>query len=115
MEDLELLLGFIQAVDAEPIAVLPAGIDPYDAREISEIFSRLGAQRFIATRLDAARRYGSIITSARPGSLALAAISRSPYVADGIEPATPYALARLLVSLPGLNKSNNADKKRKSQ
>jgi len=100
MTDLGQLLKFIRAVDAEPIAVMPAGLDPYDAREIAEIFGKLGCQRFIATRLDVARRYAGIVTAARPGSLALAAISRSPYVAEGLEPASPTAFARLLTTLP---------------
>ena len=112
MDDLEYILSYIKTVDAEPIPVIPAGLDPYDARELSEIFSQLGAQRFISTRLDAARRYGGIITAARPGCLALAAIARSPYVADGLEPATPYVLARLLTALPGTRNSSKSIKKR---
>ncbi len=100
MLELSQLLKFIRAVDAEPIAVMPAGLDPYDAEEMAEIFNKLGCQRFIATRLDVARRYAGIITAARPGKLSLAAISRSPYVAEGLEPASATAFARLLTTLP---------------
>jgi len=106
MQELESLLNFIQHVDAEPILVLPAGLDPLDAQEIAGVFSQMGCQRFIATRLDAARRYAGIVMAARPGYLALAAISRSPFVADGLETATPIAFSRLLTALPGRKKNS---------
>lgn len=100
MDDLELILKYIKAADAEPVLVLPAGIDPIDSEDIAEVFSKLGVHRFIATRLDTARRYASIITAARPGRLALAATSSSPYVAKGLETATPLGLARIMTNLP---------------
>lgn len=99
INELKSLLQFIRAVDAEPVLVMPAGLDPLDAQEIAGVFARMGCQRFIATRLDAARRYAGLIMAARPGYLALAGISRSPFVADGLEPATPANFARLLTSL----------------
>lgn len=100
MDEVGQLLKFIHQIDAEPVLVLPAGLEPYDAQEMAEIFAKLGCQRFIATRLDVARRYGGIVMAARPKHLALAAISRSPYVAEGLEPASPTAFARLLTALP---------------
>ncbi|TNE66679.1 MAG: GTPase [Alphaproteobacteria bacterium] len=106
MQELEGLLKFIQRVDAEPVLVLPAGLDPLDAQEIASVFSRMGCQRFIATRLDAARRYAGIVMAARPGHLALAAVSRSPYIAEGLETATPMGLSRLLTALPGRKKTD---------
>jgi len=107
MQELKTLLNFIQQVDAEPVLVMPAGLDPLDAQEIAGVFSRMGCQRFVATRLDAARRYAGIIMAARPGYLALAAISRSPFIADGLETATPIAFSRLLTTLPGGKKSGH--------
>ena len=101
MDELKALLAFIQEIDAEPVLVLPAGLDAFDAQEMAGVFAHMGCQRFIATRLDAARRYSSIIMAARPGFLSFAAFSRSPYVADGLEPATPLSVARLMTALPG--------------
>jgi flagellar biosynthesis protein FlhF len=100
MDELKSLLKFIQSVDAEPVLVMPAGLDPIDAQEIAGIFARMGCQRFIATRLDAARRYAGLIMAARPGYLALAGISRSPFISAGLEPATPMNFSRLLTALP---------------
>lgn len=106
MDELKGTLAFIQKVDAEPVLVMPAGLDALDAQEIAGVFSKMGCQRFIATRLDAARRYSSVIMAARPGFLALAAFSRSPYIADGLDPATPAALSKLVTALPLKRKTN---------
>ncbi|NVJ96564.1 MAG: hypothetical protein HWE25_00330 [Alphaproteobacteria bacterium] len=107
MEELKSTLAFIQKVDAEPVLVMPAGLDALDAQEIAGVFSKMGCQRFIATRLDAARRYSSVIMAARPGFLSLAAFSRSPYIADGLDPATPMALSKLVTALPARRKTIN--------
>ncbi|WP_262690906.1 flagellar biosynthesis protein FlhF [Kordiimonas aestuarii] len=107
MDELKELLKFIQTVDAEPVLVMPAGLDALDAQEIAGVFAKMGCQRFIATRLDAARRYASMIMAARPGYLALAAISRSPYVAEGLETASPMTISRLLTALPGRRKQDD--------
>lgn len=106
IDELKDLLTFIQKVEAEPVLVLPAGLDAVDAQEIAGVFARMGCQRFIATRLDASRRYASIVMAARPGFLSLAAISRSPYIADGLDPATPLGLARLMTALPSRKKTD---------
>ncbi len=108
MDELEQLLHFIKAVDAEPILVMPAGLDAEDAKEIAGIFSEMGCKRFVVTRLDAARRYAGVIAAARPGYLSLAAISRSPYVAEGLETATPDVLSRLLTALPSKERKKRA-------
>ncbi len=113
INELKTLLKFIQAVDAEPVLVMPAGLDPLDAQEIAGVFARMGCGRFIATRLDAARRYAGLIMAARPGYLSLAGISRSPFIAEGLEPATPSVFARLLTSLP--NSRAAFDKKEQIQ
>ncbi|MCF6197715.1 MAG: ATP-binding protein, partial [Emcibacter sp.] len=48
---------FIQAHDVEPLLVIAACADPQEAQEIAESYASLGVRRFIATRLDVARRY----------------------------------------------------------
>ncbi|WND02744.1 hypothetical protein QGN29_14430 [Temperatibacter marinus] len=100
IDDLEASLKIIKASDAEPVLVLPAGMEPTDAAEIAGIYQRIGCQRFILSRADAARRFSGLITASRPGGLSIAAISRSPFIADGLEPASSFALGRLLTSLP---------------
>lgn len=104
MADLERTLRFLKAADAEPLLVLPAGIDPQEAADLGEIFARMGARRFLATRLDGARRFASLVTAARAGRLALAGLSRSPYIAEPLETPTSLALARLF-SLPAMRQA----------
>jgi flagellar biosynthesis protein FlhF len=77
-----------------------------DAEEISETVSALktaGAHRLIITCADLARRMGALLSAATRG-LPLAHVTRSPFVAGGLETLTPLSLARLLLQ------SNNPDR-----
>ncbi len=98
--DMETLAHYIKTSGAEPVLVLPAGLDPMEAADMAGIFAVLGSRRMITTRFDAARRLASVLTSAQAGRLKISAIGRSPYVADNLERATPLALARLITDLP---------------
>lgn len=100
MAEIEMLVALLKAVDAEPVLVLPAGGDPLEMADIAEVFAQMGARRFIATRLDTARRYGGLLTAARGGNLALAALCRSPYIAEHLETPTPVGMARLIAAMP---------------
>lgn len=100
VDELENMAGMIKAAGAEPIAVMPAGIDPMEAADMAEIFSSMGARRMIATRLDTARRFAGILTAAQAGRLAISGLGRSPYVAQNLESATPLVLARIIAALP---------------
>ena len=87
----------------ETVAVVSA---MSDAEEIAETISALktaGAQRLIVTCADLARRLGALLSAATRG-LPLAHITRSPFVAGGLETLTPLSLARLLLQ------SNNPDR-----
>jgi flagellar biosynthesis protein FlhF len=57
----------------------------------------------IATRIDAARRLGSIIAAADTGKLSLAQFSMTPYIARGLSTMNPMSLARLFLDEPGGN------------
>lgn len=80
----------------EVVAVVSAMAD---AEEISETVTALkaaGAARLIVTCADLARRLGGLLCAAT-GGLALAHVTRSPFVAGGLETLTPLSLARLLL------------------
>lgn len=100
MDEILSLARFVKHNGVEPVLVLPAGIDAMEAGDIAEVFASTGARRAIFTRLDTARRYASVLTAARNGKLAIAAVSRSPYVAEGLETPTPLLIARIFASLP---------------
>jgi flagellar biosynthesis protein FlhF len=92
--EIERLIG---ETGAEPILVTSAGADPEEAGEIGEIFSDLGVERFVATRIDTTRRLGNILTIAAAGlACADAGIGRT--LVDTLAPLNPLALARLLAA-----------------
>ncbi len=91
---------FIQAYNVEPVLVVAAGADPTEAQEIAETYMNLGVRRFIATRLDVARRYGSLLATAASMDLAFAGVGITPYLAKGIEQIDAISLARLLTRIP---------------
>lgn len=96
------LKAFVEAGRAEPILVLPAGMDAIEAAETAAAFSDLGVDRLIVTRLDAVRRLGVLLAAAEGGGLALADVGLSPFVAEGLRPLNPVSLARLLVRDPAM-------------
>lgn len=91
---------FLKATDCEAILVCSAGIDPYEAREISETYAELGVKRFITTKLDVARRYASLLAIAENGKMAFAGVGITPYLGDGIENLDAVMLAKLLTRIP---------------
>ncbi len=95
MADLALFIAASPGID--PILALSAGGDAREAYEVAQAFRSLGAKRLIITRVDAARRLGSIVAAADAG-MTLSQISNSPYVAEGLAPINPVSLATLLIS-----------------
>lgn len=91
-EELTLLAAASSAAIA---AVLPAGLDPYEAADLAAALCEAGATALIATRIDTARRLGSVLTAARAG-LSLAEAGIGPAVADGLVRLTPAFLAERL-------------------
>jgi flagellar biosynthesis protein FlhF len=94
MEELDLLL---RATDADIVLVMPAGYDCEEAAEIGRAFCRIGARRLLVTRLDAARRLGSVLVAADSAKLKFCDLSITPHVAEGLSPINPVSLARLLL------------------
>jgi len=91
------LAAFLVAAGAEPVLVLPAGGDIFDATEIAQAFATLGATRLLTTRLDMVHRLGSQLAAADAAQLSFCDASLSPDIARGLTPLNPAALARLLM------------------
>lgn len=87
----------VGAANAESVAVLPAGGDAADGAEAATAFAEAGARHLIVTKVDAARRFGGILSAAQAGALALMAASASPHISDALLPFNPLSLARLLL------------------
>lgn len=109
-EEMSRLGAFIAAAEAEPVFTLAAGGDVVESADCAAAFAELGARRLIATRVDAARRLGGVLSAAQVGRLALAGIGNSPRIADGLAPANPVSLARLMMKTAGvLPETKSAD------
>lgn len=91
---------FIKSCNLEPVLVAPASGDADDFVDLATIFASLGVRRLIVTRIDTTRRLGGILAAVDAANLALAQVSITPYVAQGLSTINPLSLARLLVEVP---------------
>lgn len=80
----------------ESVGVVSALSDAEEISEIVEALAALGAKRLVVTGLDLARRAGGLIAAATQG-VPLAHVTRSPFIAGGLECPTSLSLARLLL------------------
>lgn len=85
------------AVGADLTLVMAAGGDVLEAAECALAFAEVGASALIATRLDATRRLGAVLSAADVGRLGLAAAGVSPSIGDGLVRVHPVTLARLIL------------------
>ena len=96
-EDMAALAELAAAAKAEPVLTMAAGGDVSESSELGQLFSEIGCQRLIATRLDAARRYGGLLACAEGGKLGFAEFGVSPEIANGLMFFGADALARLFM------------------
>ena len=80
----------------EVLGVISATADAEETQDVIAALHLLGAQRIAVTGLDLPRRFGALTAAACSG-LEVAHITRSPFVAAGLETLTPLALARMLI------------------
>lgn len=95
----ETLAAMSATIGARIALVLPAGLDPAEAADLAAAHVALGANLLLATKLDAARRIGSVLAAAEAGC-ALAEAGIGAGAADGMVPFTPDLLARRLMQVP---------------
>jgi flagellar biosynthesis protein FlhF len=93
-------LARIEGVDM--IGVVAATMDSEEIAETVVALKAAGIGRLIVTCTDLARRLGALLAAATRG-VPLAHITRSPFVAGGLETLTPLSLARLLLEARALN------------
>ena len=96
-QDLGKLKALAEAARAETVLVLAAGGDVAESAELGALYGEVGATRLIASRVDAARRYGGVLAAADAGKLALAEFGVSPEIASGLAFLGADALARLMM------------------
>lgn len=98
------LARLVGAADMHPVLVMPAGIQADEAGEMAQVFATIGAQNILPTRIDVARRLGSLLSASYVGGLAFTEFSATPQVADGLSQLTSKRLTQLL--MPQANTAN---------
>src|SRR5262249_34945992 len=92
-------LGALAAgAKAEPVLVMAAGGAADEAADLAASFAQIGCRGLLTPRIDTARRLGGMLAAAGGNRLALAEVSASPMVADGLQALNALALARLLIA-----------------
>jgi flagellar biosynthesis protein FlhF len=86
--------------DIEAMGVVSATGDAEEIAEIAASLVTLGARRMIVTGLDVTRRLGALLAGVTQGA-ALSHVTRSPFVAGGLETLTPLSLSRILIEASG--------------
>lgn len=97
-DDMNYLSDYAEASNAVPVLITPAGVDPYESAEAAEAFAQAGATHLLATKLDAARRFGGVLAAAKAGRLTITEASVSANVTRGLSPVNAVSLARLLLN-----------------
>lgn len=95
-EDVKTLAKLIHAAETRPVMVMPAGIDADEAGEMARVFATVGVAEVLVTRVDIARRMGSLLAAAHQGGLSFSDVSNTPKVAEGLNPLSPTTLAKML-------------------
>jgi flagellar biosynthesis protein FlhF len=90
------ITALTEAAGAIPVMVLPAGQDPLESAEQAAAFAATGVRHFIPTRLDLARRLGSVISATVAGGMMLSEAGTGPGAINGLTKLTAeYFIARL--------------------
>ncbi len=98
VKEIAKIIGAAQGVNC---LVMPAGGDAEEAGEAARVFSMVGVDTLLPTRLDVSRRLGSLLAAAQSGSLSFSDAGNTAKVADGLMTLSPESLTRLLMpSLP---------------
>lgn len=96
----------------EPYLIMQGGLDAEESGEMARVFSTIGVETMIPTRLDMARRFGGLLSAAHQGGLAIADASNTPKVADGLITIDPKSLSKLL--MPGAFREMGTENHRKA-
>jgi len=99
-DPMDVIQALTTAAAATAVLVLPGGQDPLEAAEQAAAFAETGVRHFIPTRLDIARRLGSVIAAAAEGALMLSEAGTGAGANDGLTALTPAVLAARLCREP---------------
>jgi flagellar biosynthesis protein FlhF len=106
---METITALIATAAAVPVMVLPAGFDPMEAADQAAAFAAIGVRHFLPTRLDLARRLGSVVAAAVAGSMTLSEAGVGQGATDGLAPLSAEYLAARLSRMPVPKSAKVAD------
>ncbi len=106
LEELAEIVTLVETDQIDPILVLGAGRDYEEASDLAKAFRPVRPTRLLITGFDIARKLGSMLAAADAGELAFSSVSRSPNIADGLQPLDAEELARLLMKNNNPTRSN---------
>lgn len=89
---------FAESIKGDKILTFDAGRNTDEAVEIADIFTHLGAQYLLPTRMDLTRRIGTILSIASCCELAFCSASVSASIANGLAVIDEQSLAKLILS-----------------
>jgi len=95
--EMDELNALINVGGFEPVLAMPAGMDASEALDVTQAFTCKGLKRLLVTRLDTARRFGSVLAAAHGSNLALCHGAASAHIAGGLKEMSPTLLAALLM------------------
>ncbi|MEK9673843.1 MAG: GTP-binding protein [Rhodospirillaceae bacterium] len=93
--EMDNLMDFVNAAPVEPVLVLNAGMDAFEAAENAVAFAAAGAERMLVTRTDASGRLGAVLAAMESAAVALAGTTGSPDPVEGFYPTGAADLAGL--------------------
>lgn len=96
-EEVNKVSAFASVVKGGFFLTLTAGLNTYEAIEIAEVFTELGAKYLLPTRMDLTRRIGSLLSVASCCELSFSSASVSASIAKGLAEITNRSLARLIL------------------
>ncbi|TAE82965.1 MAG: hypothetical protein EAZ74_02150 [Alphaproteobacteria bacterium] len=91
---------YTHMIEVTPILVMPAGTDPYEAPHHARAFADLGAKHAIVTRIDTARRFGSILNAAYAAKLQFSHMTASEKILGSLDVCSSEYLTRLIMDYP---------------
>ncbi len=92
------LAEYANMIELEPVLVYAAGADPAEADEIARAFSFIGVEKIIITRIDCARRFGSILNAAGATHLKIVNITGTENIIGAFEPCNAEIITKLFFS-----------------
>lgn len=97
-KEMAIYQSVISEIDLDSVFVLPSGIDPYEAQEITQSYCDIGVSKMLMTKMDLTRRYGSLISSAFQETIQLTNFSDKQEITADLDAFNPLMMTRLLFS-----------------